>query len=261
MKNRFDIRSAARARHDSRADAIFAPSLLVSIAVHLTAIALIAALNHRTRLTVSNAIPVTLLEPRQPQIETARDLPRPSEKRKAETPAKAQDEPAKFAESRAPAPPPQTVLSDRASAADGGAPEGAAAFSADGTTGAASGPSSGGGTGGNAVAGLGRGSGAPGVPAPPSPLRTHREAKAIQTARAVYPPMALRMGIEGDVTLRIEVDPAGSVTRAEIVKSGGAGFDEEALKAVRQSRFEPAQRDGRAVAAEFTYIYRFRLQR
>ena len=83
----------------------------------------------------------------------------------------------------------------------------------------------------------------------------------MQTARAFYPPMALRMGMESDVTLRIEVDPAGNVTKAEILKSGGGGFDEEALKAVKQSRFEPAQKDGQNVAAEFSYIYRFRLQR
>jgi TonB family protein len=61
--------------------------------------------------------------------------------------------------------------------------------------------------------------------------------------------------------LKIEVDPTGSVTKAEITKSGGAGFDEEALKAVKQSRFEPAHRDGRNVPAEFTYIYHFRLQK
>ena len=67
--------------------------------------------------------------------------------------------------------------------------------------------------------------------------------------------------LESDVALRIEVDPQGNVIKAEIIKSGGAGFDDEALKAVRQSRFEPAQRDGQNVAAEFTYIYRFRLQR
>jgi protein TonB len=69
------------------------------------------------------------------------------------------------------------------------------------------------------------------------------------------------MGMEGDVTLRIEVDAEGKVTKAEITKSSGPGFDEEALKAVNQSRFEPAQRDGRNVPAEFTYIYRFRLQK
>jgi len=114
--------------------------------------------------------------------------------------------------------------------------------------------------GGTAVAGLGRASGAPGLPLQ-VPLRTNREAKPIQTARASYPPMALRMGMESDVMLRIEVDPQGNVTKAEIIKSGGAGFDEEALKAVQQSRFEPAQRDGQNVAAEFNYVYHFRLQR
>ncbi len=114
---------------------------------------------------------------------------------------------------------------------------------------------------GTAIAGIGPGSGAPGSPARIPPVRTNREARPIQTARALYPPMALRMGLEGDVMLSIEVDPEGKVTRAEIIKSGGAGFDEEALKAVKQSRFEPAQRNGQHVPAEFSYVYRFRLQR
>ena len=108
--------------------------------------------------------------------------------------------------------------------------------------------------------GLGRGSGAPGLPAQ-TPVRTNREAKPIQTVRAIYPAMALRAGLESDVTLKIEVDPDGKVTKAEIIKSGGGSFDEEALKAVRQSRFEPAQRDSQNVPAEFTFVYRFRLQR
>jgi periplasmic protein TonB len=116
-----------------------------------------------------------------------------------------------------------------------------------------------GGGGGTASSGLGRGSDAPGLPA--QPLKTNREAKPVQTVRAFYPPIALRMGMEGDVTLRIEVDTEGKVTKAEIIKRGGAGFDEEAMKAVKQSRFEPAQRDGKNVPAEFVYIYRFRLQK
>jgi periplasmic protein TonB len=111
------------------------------------------------------------------------------------------------------------------------------------------------------TAGLDRGPGGPGLSGHTGMLRTNRQAKPIQTVRAVYPPMALRMGVEGDVTLEIEVDPEGRVTKAEIIKSGGAGFDEEALNAVRQSRFEPAQRDGQNIPGEFTYIYRFRLQR
>jgi TonB family protein len=125
-----------------------------------------------------------------------------------------------------------------------------------GDLGAISGP----GEGGTVSSGLRRDSGT-GLPAPTSPVRTGREAKPVQTVRATYPPMALRMGLESDVTLRITIDSKGTVTDAEIIKSGGAGFDDEALKAVQQARFEPAQNDGKNVPAEFTYVYRFRLRR
>ena len=117
------------------------------------------------------------------------------------------------------------------------------------------------GTGGTGVSGLGRGSGTPGLASPIGILKSNREAKPIQTVRAIYPPVALRMGVEGDVTLKIEVDSEGKVTKPEIIKSGGMGFDDEALKAVKQSRFEPAQKDGKNIPAEFIYIYRFRLQK
>ena len=142
----------------------------------------------------------------------------------------------------------------------GGSKTGTSDLFGRGETGLLPGSGSGGG-GGTAMAGLGRGSGASGLPAQQTILRTNREAKPIQTARATYPAMALRAGLESDVYLRLEIDAQGTVIKADIIKSGGAGFDEEALKAVKQSRFEPAQRDGQNVPAEFTYIYRFRLQR
>ena len=88
-----------------------------------------------------------------------------------------------------------------------------------------------------------------------------REARPLQTVRASYPPMALRMGIEADVVLKIQVDTEGRVIKAEIIKSAGIGFDEEAVRAVRQFRFEPAQKDGKKVPSELTYIYRFRLEK
>jgi TonB family protein len=140
----------------------------------------------------------------------------------------------------------------------GGAEAGAGNLLGKGELGAVPGSAGGGGT---ASSGLGRDSATTGLPAPTSPVRTGREAKPVQTVRATYPPMALRMGVESDVTLRITIDSKGTVTDAEIVKSGGAGFDDEALKAVKQARFEPAQNDGTNVPAEFTYVYRFRLRR
>jgi TonB family protein len=147
-----------------------------------------------------------------------------------------------------------------APAAGGGSEADAGNLFSKGEVGVIPGSGTGGG-GGTAPSGLGRGSGTPGPAAPTTPLRTDREAKPVQTVRATYPPMALRMGLEGDVSLRIAIDSDGNVMEAEIIRSGGAGFDDEALKAVKQARFEPAQNEGRNVPAVFTYVYRFRLRR
>ncbi len=145
-----------------------------------------------------------------------------------------------------------------APAEGGGAEAGAGNLSGMGELGVIPGSA---GAGGTASPGFGRDSGTPGLPAPTIPVPTGREAKPVQTVRATYPPMALRMGVESDVTLRVTIDSKGTVTDAEIIKSGGAGFDDEALKAVKQARFQPAQNDGQNVPAEFTYVYRFRLRR
>ncbi len=142
----------------------------------------------------------------------------------------------------------------------GGSSAGAGNLFGRGESGVIPGSGTGGG-GGTASLGLGRGSGTPGPAAPTAPARITREAKPVQTVRATYPPMALRMGLEGDVTLSISIDSEGNVTAAEIIKSGGGGFDDEALKAVKQARFEPAQNEARNVPAVFTYVYRFRLRK
>lgn len=196
------------------------------------------------------------LEPAKPLAKTEDIAPLPAPSAKDEPPKSREANPAAGARTDTTA---NMVATTRTEG--GGSESSTGNLTSKGDVGVAPGSGTAGGGGGTAVAGLGRGFGAPGLPAQQTILRTNREAKAIQTIRATYPAMALRAGLESDVTLRIELDPQGIVTKAEIVKSGGAGFDEEALKAVKLSRFEPAQRDGQNVPAEFTFVYRFRLQR
>jgi TonB family protein len=252
-----------------------APSFVASALIHLVVLALASiVVGQRFNPNERNLIPVALLEPAQEE----KAIPSAREERKrdgvkaaptslrqktvhsdAPQPSATQTETVKANDNKT-VPPPLDTASESAAGETGGSAPGADNRV---TSGLAVGPGSGNSENGNgsAIAGLGRGSSAPGLPASVPALRTTREAKPLQTARASYPPMALRMGLESDVMLKIEVDSDGKVTKAEIIKSGGAGFDEEALKAVKQSRFEPAQRDGQYVAAEFSYIYRFRLQR
>jgi TonB family protein len=259
-------------------DSLLAASLLASVLIHLAALISVSVLmGHQNQFATRSLIPISLLEPSQEtNTNPARDkdislakkfepvapksLPRRIKREQGITElppaAKPKEETAKASENKvSPRPTPEVARDE-----GGGSAAGASTFSDSADNGVVPGSGTAGG-GGTAVAGLGRGGGTPGLPAAAGPLRTNREAKPIQTVRAVYPPMALRMGMESDVTLKIEVDPDGKVTRAEITKSGGAGFDEEALKAVQQSRFAPAQKDGQNVPAAFTYVYRFRLQK
>ena len=271
-------------------------SLVASFFIHGLVIVLASLILHHTvRSRQQNFLPISLVavprEKEQPKpiqkIEKPPEVKKPPpppppkvEKAKAPKPlakiervqpqpvppaaALPKEEPVTPIETKPAIPPIPALTPEVAPAAPvegGGSEAGAGSLFGEGDVAVAPGSGTAGGGGGTATSGLGRGSVASGLPGPSTPLRTNREAKPIQTVRATYPPLALRMGREGDVTLRIEVDTEGKVTKAEIIKSGGAGFDEEALKAVRQSRFEPAQRDGNKVPAEFTYIYRFRLRK
>jgi protein TonB len=265
----------------------FAVSFLSSCAIHIAALLSVSVMVRDSSLRRQHFFPVRLVELPDKEdpallkrVEAAAEIekPRPKVERARATPPSAipqavkPEEPNKLAASLKEVPAAQTnepapenvelppSLSSNAAFEGGGSDGGLGSSFDEGEIGVVPGTGTPGGGGGTAASGLGRSSAAPGLPGQPV-LKTNRQAKPIQTARAVYPPMALRMGLESDVTLRIEVDTEGKVIRAEIVKSGGSGFDEEALKAVKQSRFEPARRDHRNVPAEFIYVYRFRLRR
>jgi TonB family protein len=255
-------------------------ALFISLAIHLSAILVGSVIVHEHRPRHQELLFVHLIDISRQETMSSKELETAPTKEKPKAPPALINKPAaKPIPAISPAPAPSKEESAKtvgaklaplarmdppsfasgSTAEGGGSAPGTQNLFGTGDTGVVSGAGNFGG-GGTAPSGLGRGSGPPELPAQ-SVLRTSREAKPIQTARANYPPMALRAGLESDVTLKIQVDPQGNVTRAEITKSGGGSFDEEALRAVKQSRFEPAQRDGEHVMAEFTYIYRFRLSR
>jgi protein TonB len=65
-----------------------------------------------------------------------------------------------------------------------------------------------------------------------------------------YPPAALRSGIGGRVVVRAKIDASGKPAEVSIAKrSGNRDLDRAAVRAVRQWRFQPAMRNGRATAS------------
>ena len=74
-----------------------------------------------------------------------------------------------------------------------------------------------------------------------------------------YPRSALRAGASGNVVLRIEVRADGRVGEVEVVESSRhRQLDRAAVRAVRRWRFQPAQQDGRPVAADVQQVISFK---
>ena len=94
-------------------------------------------------------------------------------------------------------------------------------------------------------------------------VRDHDARPLASNPVPAYPPSALRSGIEGSVTARLQVDANGRVSEAEIVDRSGVrnrDLDRAVLSTVRAWRFEPAMRDGHAVASSVQLPVDFKAQ-
>lgn len=100
----------------------------------------------------------------------------------------------------------------------------------------------------------------------PAPERTRpaapaeRPAQPIDPAQPEYPAAALRAGEEGSVLLRVDVGADGTPTDVQVVeRSGSRELDRAAQRAVRGWTFQPAMRDGKAVASSVQVPVEFRV--
>lgn len=81
---------------------------------------------------------------------------------------------------------------------------------------------------------------------------------AIQS-KIVYPEIAKRAGVEGRVHVLAFVDENGNVTKVDLIKGLGAGLDEAAMNAVRQTKFKPGKQRGKNVKVQVAIPIVFRL--
>jgi protein TonB len=93
----------------------------------------------------------------------------------------------------------------------------------------------------------------------------YRVGGGVSAPRAVYAPdpeyseEARKAKYQGTVVLWIVVGPDGRVHDMRVSRALGLGLDEKALEAVKQWRFEPARKDGQAVAVQVNIEVNFRL--
>ncbi len=79
--------------------------------------------------------------------------------------------------------------------------------------------------------------------------------------RLVYPSDAQEAGTEGTVFLSIVVDESGAPTQVEVLRSPSPLLAEAAVKAMRESRFEPGRQRGEPVKVRLQLPIRFELAR
>jgi TonB family protein len=71
-----------------------------------------------------------------------------------------------------------------------------------------------------------------------------------EVANPDYTAEARKKRIEGSVTVAIVVDKKGDVANAKVVKGLGYGLDENAIIAVKEWKYKPAEKDGEPIAVK-----------
>jgi TonB family protein len=73
-----------------------------------------------------------------------------------------------------------------------------------------------------------------------------------------YPEEAYEQDVEGRVYVQFVVDEEGNVQDAEVMRGLGLGTDKEALRVIRQARFEPGTIDGEPVKVRHTLYIQYK---
>ena len=86
------------------------------------------------------------------------------------------------------------------------------------------------------------------LPPPDAFVAFEIEPKPITPITPEYPELARKAGIEGTVWVKILIDKRGNVRDAQIIRGIGAGLDEAAVEALKNTKYTPAIQNNQPVA-------------
>lgn len=75
--------------------------------------------------------------------------------------------------------------------------------------------------------------------------------------KVIYPDLARRAGVQGEVIITATVDENGDVIDAFVLKGIGLGCDESALNAVKATKFSPGKQRGKPVKTQLNIPIKF----
>lgn len=79
------------------------------------------------------------------------------------------------------------------------------------------------------------------------------------TKKIAYPETARKNGIEGKVYVLVMVNEKGGVDNVKVIRGIGAGCDEAAVKAVKETKFSPGKNKGINIKVKLSLPITFKL--
>ena len=80
-----------------------------------------------------------------------------------------------------------------------------------------------------------------------------------ESIKVIYPELAKRVGVKGQVKIKIYLNEAGEIDKLQILQGIGAGCDEAVIEAVKNTKFKPGKIGSRFVKTKIVLPYKFNL--
>ena len=94
--------------------------------------------------------------------------------------------------------------------------------------------------------------------ATPAFIPVEKDPQIVRLEKPEFPGVVWKMGIEGQVVVRVLIDPTGKPLDSQILKSTNPVFEQPVVDAVMKSQFTPAEMGQGPVAAWLTIPFKFR---
>lgn len=96
---------------------------------------------------------------------------------------------------------------------------------------------------------------------PPDFVPVEVEPQIIRSVKPEYPEVAMRLGVEGEVWIKVWVDKSGRARDVQVIKSDDAIFNQASIEAGFQFEFTPAMLNGKPVDVWVSIPFRFFMKR
>lgn len=93
----------------------------------------------------------------------------------------------------------------------------------------------------------------------PEPINGFSDFYKILSKNLKYPRQARQSGVEGKVFIEFIINKSGEPTDLKVIKSIGAGCDEEAVRVLSLTKWEPGKQRGKPVRVKMTLPIYFKL--